>query len=561
MTRLGSVEELNIYRESILAETDPNKICVRICMSGCRAYGAEEIRVAFNEEIKEKGLEDRIEIRKTGCHGFCSRAPVIIVDPKGIFYQQLTVDDVEEVVLETLVKGNIIDRLVYVDLKTGKRFPFTRDIPFYKEQTRNVLRNCGKIDPTNISHYIAQDGYSALTKILSTMSPRQAIEIIEKSGLRGRGGAGFPTGKKWHFAQIADNDTKYLICNASEGDPGSFKDRALLEGDPHLILEGMLVAGYAIGAKAGYIYIKAEYSLAVERLKTAILQAEESGLLGENILGSEFSFEIKVKEGAGTYVCGEETAILEAIEGRRGVPRPRPPFPAQSGLWNKPTNINNVETYANIPSIILNGVDWYSNIGSERSKGTKVLSLTGKINNAGLVEVPIGIPLRKVIFDIGGGIPEGKRFKAIQVGGPPGECIPESLLDSLLDFGSLETSGSTMGSGVIIVMDEDTCMVDIARFFLMLAEDESCGFCSPCRLGTRQMKDILDRIVAGKGEDKDIELLTILERVLKDASLCGYGQTCAIPVLTTIRYFQDEYKAHIHQKMCPVGRCKINYNL
>lgn len=558
MGKVKTPDELSSLRESIVKGVDINKPRVRICMAGCRAYGAEEIKGAFSDEIKRRGLEDKVEVRETGCHGFCARAPVIIVDPQGIFYQQLTADDVPEIVSETLMKGEIIDRLVYVDPATGEKFPLAQDVPFYKEQTRNVLRNCGIIDPTNIPHYIARDGYAALSKVLTTLSPEQVIETVEKSGLRGRGGAGFPTGRKWRFARVAAGDTKYLICNASEGDPGSYKDRALLEGDPHSVLEGMLIAAYATGVNVGYIYIKAEYPMAVERLEIAISQAEELGFLGKNILGSGLSFEIKIKEGAGTYVCGEETAILAAIEGRRGMPRSRPPFPAQSGLWGKPTNINNVETYANIPLIILNGADWYFNVGSEKSKGTKILSLSGKVNNAGLVEVPIGIPLRKVVFDIGGGIPDAKRFKAVQVGGPPGECVPERLLDLPLDFGSLETTNSTMGSGVIIIMDEDTCMVDMARYFLSFAEDESCGFCAPCRLGTRQMLDILTRITNGEGCEGDIELLTTLGKVLKDASLCGHGQTCANPVLTTIKYFRDEYEAHIYQKRCPVGMCQMS---
>ncbi len=558
MGKVRTPDELSSLRESIVERMDPNKLHVRICMTGCRAYGADEIRDAFKDEIKRNGLEDKVEIRETGCHGFCARAPVIVVDPQGIFYQQLTAEDVPEIVSETLMKGNIVDRLVYVDPATGENFPFARDVPFYKKQTKNVLRNCGEIDPINISHYIARDGYAALGKMLTTMSPEQVVETVEKSGLRGRGGAGFSAGRKWRFARVATGDTKYLICNSSEGDPGSFKDRALLEGDPHSLLEGMLIAAYAIGVDVGYIYLKAEYLMAVEHLKTAISQAEELGFLGENILGSGFNFEIRIKEGAGTYVCGEETAILAAIEGRRGMPRSRPPFPAQSGLWNKPTNINNVETYANTPSIILKGADWYFNTGSEKSKGTKILSLAGKINNAGLVEVPIGITMRKVIFDIGGGIPDGKRFKAVQVGGPPGECVPERLLDVPLDFGSLETTGSTMGSGVIIVMDEDTCMLDMARYFLSFAEDESCGFCTPCRLGTKQMINILTRITNGEGEEGDIELLTRLGKVLTEASLCGHGQTCANPVLTTIRYFRDEYEAHICQKRCPLGICQMS---
>jgi (2Fe-2S) ferredoxin len=413
MGKVRTPNELSSLRESIVEKMDPNKPCVRICMTGCQAYGAKEIRDAFVEEIKKNGLEDKVEIRETGCHGFCARAPVIVIDPQDIFYQQLTADDVPEIVSETLIKGEIVDRLVYIDPTTGQKFPFNRDVPFYKGQTKNVLRNCGIIDPTNIFHYIAGNGYGALSKVLTNMTPEQVIEDIEKSGLRGRGGAGFPTGRKWKFVRAAAGNTKYLVCNGDEGDPGAFMDRAVLEGDPHSVLEGMLIAAYAMGANFGYIYVRAEYPIALEHLKIAISQAKDLGLLGENILGSELSFEISIKEGAGAFVCGEETALLMSIEGKRGMPRSRPPFPAQSGLWGKPTNINNVETFANITSIVLNGSDWYSSMGTETSKGTKIFAIAGKINNTGLVEVPIGISMREVIFDIGGGIPEGKRFKAV----------------------------------------------------------------------------------------------------------------------------------------------------
>ena len=481
MGKIRTADELLSLRQSIMEKIDPNKTCVRICMTGCRAYGAVGIRDAFNEEIRRRGLEDRVEVRETGCHGFCARAPVIVVDPQDIFYQQIATDDVADIVDKTLVKGDIVDRLVYVDPVTGAGIPLAHDVPFYKGQTKNVLRKCGIIDPTNISHYIARDGYTALSKVLTTMAPEQVIETVEGSGLRGRGGAGFPTGRKWRLARGASGDTKYLVCNGDEGDPGAFMDRAVLEGDPHSVLEGMLIAAYAIGAKVGYIYVRAEYPIAVEHLEIAISQAEELGFLGENILDSEFGFEIRLKEGAGAFVCGEETALLMSVEGKRGMPRPRPPFPAQSGLWGKPTNINNVETYANITSIILNGADWYSKMGTETSKGTKIFSLAGKINNTGLVEVPIGSPMRKVIFDIGGGIPKGRKFKAVQMGGPSGGCVPEAYLDLPIDYGSLEAIGSIMGSGGMIVMDENTCAVDIARYFLSFIQTESCGKCTPCR--------------------------------------------------------------------------------
>jgi NADH-quinone oxidoreductase subunit F len=556
MGKIRTADELDSLRQSIIQKTDPNKSCVRICMTGCRAYGAEEIRDAFNEEIGRRGLEDKVEIRETGCHGFCAKAPVIVIEPQDIFYQQLTADDVADIVEKTLVKGDIVDRLVYVDPTTGKKIPFAHDVPFYKGQTKNVLRKCGIIDPTNLSHYIARDGYAALSKVLTAMSPEQVIETVESSGLRGRGGAGFPTGRKWRLVRGAAGDTKYVVCNGDEGDPGAFMDRAVLEGDPHSVLEGMLIAAYAIGAEVGYIYVRAEYPIAVEHLKIAISQAEELGLLGKNILGSEFGFEIRIKEGAGAFVCGEETALLMSIEGERGMPRPRPPFPAQSGLWGKPTNINNVETYANITSIILNGADWYSKMGTEASKGTKIFSVAGKINNTGLVEVPIGIPMREVIFDIGGGIPRGRKFKAVQMGGPSGGCVPERHLDLPIDYGSLEAIGSIMGSGGMIVMDENTCAVDIARYFLSFVQSESCGKCTPCRLGTKVMLDTLTRITQGEGTENDIELLESLGEQVRDTSLCGLGRTCPNPVLTTIKYFRDEYEAHIKDKRCPAASCE-----
>ena len=553
--KIGTPDELRSFRGSIVAQMDPKKLCVRICMTGCRAYGAVGIRDAFLDKIKERGLEKKIEIRETGCHGFCAQAPVIAIDPKDIFYQQLTAEDVPEIVDQTLLKGEIIDRLVYTDPATGEKFPFNSDVPFYKNQTKHVLRNCGVIDPRSISHYIARDGYDALSKVLTTMTPEQVIDTVEKSGVRGRGGAGFPTGRKWRFVRDAHGDTKYIICNGDEGDPGAFMDRAVMEGDPHSVLEGMLIAAYAMGVEVGYIYVRAEYPIAVEHLKLAITEAQELGILGKNILGTGFKFEIRIKEGAGAFVCGEETALIASIEGRRGMPRPRPPFPAQSGLWGKPTNINNVETYANVPLIILKGSDWYSSIGTEASKGTKIFSLAGKINNTGLVEVPIGIPIRKVIFDVGGGIPGGRKFKAVQMGGPSGGCVPEEHLDLPIDYDSLQAIGAIMGSGGMVAMDEDTCMVDVARYFLDFTRDESCGKCSVCRLGSKQMLDTLTRITNGEGREEDIELLVELGKQVRDISLCGLGRTLPNPVLTTINYFRDEYEAHIKEKRCPALVC------
>ena len=525
-------------------------------MTGCRAYGAKEIKGALEDEINTRGLGDRVEIISTGCHGFCARAPVMTVDPRDIFYQQVSPQDVPEIVSETLKKGKIVERLLYEDASTGKRIVHSRDVPFYRKQTRNILRNCGRIDPTNISHYITRYGYAALGKVLSMGSPVEIIEMVRKSDLRGRGGAGFPTGLKWSFASAAKGDPKYFICNADEGDPGAFMDRALLEGDPHSVLEGMIIAGYAIGAQQGYIYVRAEYPIAVEHLKIAIRQTRELGFLGEDILGSGFSFDIRIKQGAGAFVCGEETALIASIEGRRGMPRPRPPFPAQSGLWGKPTCINNVETLANVPYIFLEGVDEYAKIGTEKSKGTKIFALAGKINNTGLVEVPMGTTLREVVFDIGGGVAEGRKFKAVQIGGPSGGCIPERYLDLPIDYDSLKGAGAIMGSGGMVVMDDNTCMVDIARFFLEFVQEESCGKCVPCRIGTKRMLEILTRITQGEGKKEDIEYLEELARMVKDASLCGLGQTAPNPVLSTLRYFLPEYKSHIEEKQCPACSCE-----
>lgn len=556
MARLSSLEDLREFRDSIRRKVDLAKVCVRICMTGCRAYGAEEVRDAFKDEIRNRGLEEKVEIRETGCHGFCARAPVITIDPQDIFYQQFSPQDVPEIVSETLLAGRVVERLTYPHPVTGQRIPYTSQIPFYRGQTQSVLKNCGKIDPRSIEQYIARDGYSALAKTLTSMNPDEIIGEVKKSGLRGRGGAGFPTGLKWGFVKASPGNVKYLVCNADEGDPGAFMDRAILEGDPHSVIEGMLVAAYAIGAQTGYVYVRAEYPIAVEHLKIAVEQAKALGLLGNNILGSELNFDLKIKEGAGAFVCGEETALLASIEGRRGTPRPRPPFPAQSGLWGKPTNINNVETYANIRSIILGGSAAYAAIGTQGSKGTKIFSLAGKINNTGLVEVPIGIPVGEVIFNIGGGIPRGRRFKSVQMGGPSGGCVPSKHLNLPIDYGSLEAIGAIMGSGGMVVMDENTCMVDVARFFLSFTQAESCGKCVPCRIGTKRMLEILTRITQGQGQRGDTELLMEMGKMVKDSSLCGLGQTCPNPVLSTINYFREEYEAHIRDKYCPAGVCE-----
>ena len=554
--KIENPDQLGILRETILQRRDPDKPRVRICLTGCRAYGAVQIRDAFKSELQKRNLEGEIEIVETGCHGFCARAPVIVIDPQGIFYQQLTPDDVPEIVSETLVKGNIIEKFVFADPASGESIPIADDVPFYKKQTKIVLRNCGEIDPTNIFHYIARDGYAALVEVLSAMTPEEVIETVKASGVRGRGGAGFPTGLKWGFTRAAAGSPKYIVCNADEGDPGAFMDRGILEGDPHSVLEGMLIAAYAIGAQTGYIYVRAEYPIAVEHVNIAVAQATQLGLLGENILGTDFNFEIEIREGAGAFVCGEETALMASIEGRRGMPRPRPPFPAQSGLWDKPTNINNVETYANINPIILKGAEQYSRLGTEGSKGTKIFALAGKINNTGMVEIPMGTTLREAVFDIGGGILDDREFKAVQIGGPSGGCVPEKHLDIPIDYDSLTGIGAIMGSGGMIVMDEKTCIVDIARYFMEFVQNESCGKCTPCRLGSEQMLDMLTRITQGEGKEEDIDLLFKTAGIVKNTSLCGLGQTAPNPVLTSIMYFRDEYEAHIVDKKCPAGVCR-----
>ena len=526
--------------------------------TGCTSSGSAQIIERFEQKIKEAGLEKEVKVVRTGCFGLCEAGPVVIVYPEGTFYSRVKVEDVDEIVSEHLLKGRHVQHLVYTDHATHEQNANKglQDINFYKHQKRVALRNCGVIDPENIDEYLAFDGYKALEKALTSMTREQVIDEILKSGLRGRGGGGFPTGLKWKFTYSSQADQKYVACNADEGDPGAFMDRSVLEGDPHCVLEAMAIAGYAIGASEGYIYVRAEYPIAVKRLEIAIAQAHEYGLLGENIFGTGFNFDIKIRLGAGAFVCGEETALMRSIEGKRGEPTPRPPFPAVMGLFGKATMLNNVETYANVAQIILKGADWFASMGTEKSKGTKVFALGGKINNTGLVEVPMGTPLRTIIYDIGGGIPNGKKFKAVQTGGPSGGCLPAELLDTPVDYDNLIAAGSMMGSGGMIVMDEDNCMVDIARFFLDFTVDESCGKCTPCRVGTRRMLEILERIVNGKGEEGDIERLEELANTIKSTALCGLGQTAPNPVLSTLKFFRSEYEAHIREKRCPAHHCR-----
>ncbi len=527
--------------------------------TGCTSSGSVKIQDALNAEIAARGLQDEVKVVGTGCFGLCALGPIMIVYPEGTFYSCVTPEDVPEIVEEHFLKGRPVERLVYHETQSEDIHHATSlsETSFYKKQKRVALRNCGVINPENIDEYIAMDGYQALGKVLTEMTPDDVIQTILDSGLRGRGGGGFPTGLKWKFASgNRGNVQKYVACNADEGDPGAFMDRSILEGDPHAVLEAMAIAGYAIGADKGFIYVRAEYPIAVHRLEVAIKQAREYGLLGEDIFGTGFNFDIELRFGAGAFVCGEETALMTSIEGNRGEPRPRPPFPAVKGLFGQPTVLNNVETYANITQIILNGPEWFTSMGTEKSKGTKVFALGGKITNTGLVEVPMGTTLREVVEEIGGGIPNGKKFKAAQTGGPSGGCIPASLIDTPIDYDNLIAIGSMMGSGGLIVMDEDTCMVDLARFFLDFTVDESCGKCTPCRVGTRRLLEILDKIISGNGELEDLDRLEELSNYIKSASLCGLGQTAPNPVLSTLRYFRDEYVAHIVDKKCPAGVCK-----
>ena len=529
--------------------------------TGCTSSGSAALREKLAAELKEKGLEEEIKIVQTGCFGLCALGPIMIVYPEGTFYSRVTPEDIPEIVEEHLLKGRIVERLVYNDTgaKTGEEEAIAASLSetgFYKKQQRVALRNCGVINPEVIDEYIAVDGYFALAKVLKEMSPDDVIKCITDSGLRGRGGGGFPTGRKWSFAKASVGDKKYVVCNADEGDPGAFMDRSVLEGDPHCVLEAMAIAGYAVGADEGWIYVRAEYPIAVKRLTIALAQAREYGLLGKDIFGTGFNFDIHIRLGAGAFVCGEETALMTSIEGNRGEPRPRPPFPAVKGLFGCPTVENNVETFANIPQIILKGADWFASMGTEKSKGTKVFALGGKIKHTGLVEIPMGTTLREIIEEIGGGIPDGKKFKAAQTGGPSGGCIPASLIDTPVDYDNLIAIGCMMGSGGLIVMDEDTCMVDMAKFFLEFTVDESCGKCTPCRVGTRRLLEILEKITSGNGTLEDIDRLESLCHYIKENSLCGLGQTAPNPVLATLKFFRDEYIAHVVDKKCPAGVCK-----
>ncbi|MBQ5765798.1 MAG: NADH-quinone oxidoreductase subunit NuoF [Clostridia bacterium] len=531
--------------------------------TGCTSSGSQAIIDALESEIKKNGLETEVQVVKTGCFGLCALGPIMIVYPEGTFYSMVKEDDIAEIVSEHLLKGRIVSRLVYDETVVEDGIKSLNETDFYKKQHRIALRNCGVINPEAIDEYIGCDGYEALGKVVTTMTPDEVIETILDSGLRGRGGGGFPTGLKWKLAKGNDADQKYVCCNADEGDPGAFMDRSILEGDPHVVLEAMAIAGYAIGATQGYIYIRAEYPIAVDRLNVAIKQAREYGLLGKNIFGTDFCFDIELRLGAGAFVCGEETALMTSIEGHRGEPRPRPPFPAVKGLFGKPTILNNVETYANIPRIILLGADWFKSMGTEKSKGTKVFALGGKIKNTGLVEIPMGTTLREVVEEIGGGIPNGKKFKAAQTGGPSGGCIPAEHIDIPIDYDNLISIGSMMGSGGLIVMDEDTCMVDIAKFFLEFTVDESCGKCTPCRIGTKRLLEMLDKITKGQATLEDIDKMEELCYYIKDNSLCGLGQTAPNPVLSTLKFFRDEYVAHVVDKKCPAGVCKdlLSYSI
>jgi len=553
MRLLKSADKLRRLHKELAARPGAEAV-IRVCSTGCRALGALEVCDALKREIARRKLSRRASVVPTGCHGLCAAAVAVVIEPKGIFYQNVTPADAAEIIETTVLGGKTIRRLAW---STEKRMVSRqRSIPFYKHQNHVVLRNCGRIDPTSLEDAIAHGAYLAAADVLSKRSGQDVIAEVLASGLRGRGGAGFSTGRKWQFTQATKGEPKYVICNADEGDPGAFMDRALLEGDPHLVIEGMIIGAYAIGAAKGYIYVRAEYPIAIEHTLGALGQSRRAGLLGTNILGAGFDFDIEVRKGAGAFVCGEETALIASIEGNRGMPRPRPPFPAVSGLFQKPTNINNVETWANIPRIIEMGAAAYAKIGTEGSKGTKIFALAGKVNNTGLVEVPMGATLRQIIFDIGGGIPRGRKFKAAQMGGPSGGCVPAKYLDLPLDYDSVQRIGAIMGSGGLIVMDQATCMVDIARFFTEFVQKESCGKCVPCRVGTRRMLEILTRITSGQGEVEDIDRLVRLGEMIQKTSLCGLGQTAPNPVLSTIRYFRDEYEAHIVEKHCPAKQCR-----
>lgn len=564
MKKINSPNELSSLQEEIRNSRDPNKPCITICAgSGCLAFGTQKLIDGFKAEVEAKNLSDTVDVRTSGCHGFCERGPLVVIQPKGIFYQRVGLDDAAEIIEKTVLNDELIDRLVYTDAASGEAILLEHDVPFYSKQMRLVFGMNGQIDPTSLEDYLAIDGYSALGKVLGGVKPEDVIEEVIQANLRGRGGGGFPTGWKWDATRKAEGTPKYVICNADEGDPGAYMDRSLLEGNPHSVLEGMIIGAYAIGSSEGYIYVRNEYPLAVKNITLAIETAREAGLLGENILGTDFTFDIKINRGGGAFVCGESSALFASIEGRSGEPRAKYVHATDKGLYDKPTNLNNVETWANVPLIINKGADWYSTIGTENSKGTKIFSLVGKINNTGLVEVPMGITLREIIYEIGGGIPNGRKFKAVQTGGPSGGCIPEEHLDMPVDFDELTKVGSMMGSGGMIIMDERNCMVDVARYFLKFLEEESCGKCTPCREGIFQMRRILDGITEGKGKMEDIDTLEWMGQAIIDGSLCALGGSAPNPVLSTIRYFRDEYEAHIKDKTCPAGVCKelITYSI
>ena len=557
LIRLCSRQNLEALQTELINKRQSNKPRVAVCGgTACRPYGCVKIIEAFEAELAKQGLEDKVAIKVTGCQGLCERGPIAIIQPGDIFYQQLKVEDVPEIVSKTILNGNIIDRLLYTDHITGRKLVHRQEIPFYKKQQRLIFGSNCEIAPTDIEDYITIGGYTALAKALFDMMPEQIIEKVKRSGLRGRGGGGFPTGRKWESCRNAPGDIRYVIVNADEGDPGAYANEGLLTGNPHSVLEGLVIGAYAIGAREGYVYVRNEYPLALANITTAIEQAEQLGFLGNNILGSGFDFNVRITRGGGAFVCGESTALMASLEGKVGEPRAKYVHTVEKGLWNRPSDLNNVETWANVPLIINKGADWYQTIGSEGNKGTKIFSLTGKVNNTGLVEVPMGMTLREIIYDIGGGIKGGKKFKAVQTGGPSGGCLPESLLDLPVDFDELTKAGSMMGSGGMIVMDEGNCMVDVAKYFLTFLEEESCGKCVPCREGIKRMRQILNDITEGKGEEKDIDLLEQISATLIDSSLCALGTSAPNPVLTTIRYFRDEYEAHIKEKRCPAGVCK-----
>jgi len=564
LLQIRSPADLENLRLSILHKRDPSRTCISVCAgTGCRASGAEAVVDALIDEIERRELQINVEVKETGCHGFCERGPLVVIRPKRIFYQRVKPEDIPEIISETVLNGNIIERLLYVDPATNEKIVYEPDVPFYKRQTRTIFGANGEIDPTDIEDYIAAGGYSALSNVLFHVSPEEIIEEIKRSGLRGRGGGGFPTGRKWESCRLAKGDIKYVICNADEGDPGAYQDRSLLEGNPHSVLEGMIIGAYAIGSHRGYIYVRNEYPLAVRHARIAIEQAMDYGLLGEDILGSGFNFTVTINKGGGAFVCGESSALMASLEGKVGEPRAKYIHMSEKGLWDSPSLLNNVKTWANVPLIINKGANWYSQVGTANSKGTMIFSLVGKINNTGLVEVPMGITLREMIYDIGGGVPNGKKFKAVQTGGPSGGCIPEQYLDTPVDFDELNKLGSMMGSGGMIVMDEDTCMVDVARYFIEFLKGESCGKCVPCREGLDRMSEVLSNITQGKGVREDLDLLKDLAGILRDGALCALGQTAANPVLSTLHYFRNEYIAHIDEKKCPAGVCRelIQYSI